>query len=147
MVPVGKKNFIRLSSERLICVLTHESCLWNFFLIFVKFLFGGGGSDPHSILLYNQIQIRSYTPPKNLQTKKKASHVRWWTYDQTRMHSSGMRTRRLLTISQHALYRGCVYPSMYWAGGCLPRGVSASGPGGWQTPPLCEQNDKQVQKH
>ena len=36
-------------------------------------------------------------------------------------------------VSQHALGRGCilactgqgVYPSMHWAGGCLPRGVSA----------------------
>ena len=51
-----------------------------------------------------------------------------------------------LTVSQHALCRGgvyvpactgqgCVYPSMYWAGGvcllgCLPRGVSAWGQGG-----------------
>ena len=36
------------------------------------------------------------------------------------MHSSGMRTVRLLTVSQHALGRG-VYPSMHWAGGvCIP---------------------------
>ena len=42
------------------------------------------------------------------------------------MHSSGMRTARLLTVSQHALCRG-VYPSMQWARGCLPRGVSAWG--------------------
>ena len=53
---------------------------------------------------------------------------------ETRMHSSGMRTARLLTVSQHALRRG-VYPSMHWAGRCvsqhalgkglcLPRGVS-----------------------
>ena len=27
---------------------------------------------------------------------------------QTRMHSRGMRTARLLTVSQHALGRGCV---------------------------------------
>ena len=41
------------------------------------------------------------------------------------MYSSGMRTVRLLTVSQHAL--GEVYPSMHLAGGvcpggCLPRG-------------------------
>ena len=52
------------------------------------------------------------------------------------MHSSGMRTTRLLTVSQHALGRG-VYPSMYWAvgvyptmhwvGGCLPGGVCPGG--------------------
>ena len=35
----------------------------------------------------------------------------------TRMHSSGMRTARLLTVSQYALA----------GGGCLPRGVSAGG--------------------
>ena len=34
------------------------------------------------------------------------------------MHLSGMRTARLLTVSQHALGRGvCVYPSMHWPGG------------------------------
>ena len=51
---------------------------------------------------------------------------------ETRMHPSGMRTACLLIISQHALCRG-VYPSMHWAGGCLPMGVSARGgvcPGG-----------------
>ena len=49
-----------------------------------------------------------------------------------RMHSSGMHTAHLLTVSQHALCRG-VYPSMHWAGRCLrgvsPRGVSAQGEG------------------
>ena len=42
----------------------------------------------------------------------------------TRMHSSGMRTAHLLTVSQHALWRGG------WGvcrGGCLPRGMSARG--------------------
>ena len=60
------------------------------------------------------------------------------------MHSSGMRTARLLTISQHALGEcipACigqgVYPSMHWEGGGLypvytvqggvSRGVSAQG--------------------
>ena len=54
------------------------------------------------------------------------------------MHSSGMLTARLLTVSQHALGRGrgYMYPSMHWAGvgvsvsqhvlgrggGCLPGG-------------------------
>ena len=80
-----------------------------------------------------------------------------WLHAKTRMHSSGMRTLRLLTVSQHALHKGSVYPSMHWAGGvcipaitgqegyvsrhaldggrlprwgCLPRWVSASGPEG-----------------
>ena len=52
------------------------------------------------------------------------------------MHSSGMRTTRLLTVSQHALGRG-VYPRMHWVRvypsiqwGCLPRVcVSAWGEG------------------
>ena len=41
----------------------------------------------------------------------------------TRMHSSRMRTVRSsgcrggVCVSQHALGRGCVYPSMHWAGG------------------------------
>ena len=49
-----------------------------------------------------------------------------WT-DTCEIITSGMRTTRLLTVSQHALGRG-VYPSMHRAGdvyprGCLPRGV------------------------
>ena len=44
-------------------------------------------------------------------------------FKQTRMHSSGMRTARLLTVSQHALGRGwSVYPSMQGDKGCLPGG-------------------------
>ena len=39
-------------------------------------------------------------------------------FEETRMHSSGIRTARLLTVSQHALRRG-VYPSMHWVGGCV----------------------------
>ena len=64
---------------------------------------------------------------------------------QTRMHSSGMRTTRFLTVSQHALRRGGVC--------ALPRGVCAQevsaqgsvGPGGVsqhalrQTPPVDRQ--------
>ena len=39
-----------------------------------------------------------------------------------------MRTARLLTVSQHALYRGRgVYPSMHWAEGGVCLGVSAQG--------------------
>ena len=68
-------------------------------------------------------------------------------YYETRMYSSGMRTARLLTVSQHALRRGGVsyhalgrgvYPSMHWTGGVsaqrgclpgafLPRGLSVWG--------------------
>ena len=45
------------------------------------------------------------------------------------MHSSGMHTTRLVTVSQHAMHRG-EYPSMHWAGGfvsqhALDRGVFA----------------------
>ena len=45
------------------------------------------------------------------------------------MHSSRMRTvrssgRRVGVVSHHALGRGCVYPSMHWAGGVC-WGVSA----------------------
>ena len=61
----------------------------------------------------------------------------------TRMHFGGMRAARLLTVciargggvSQHALGRGCVYPSRHWAGGMSAQGgvclgvVSAQG--GW----------------
>ena len=55
----------------------------------------------------------------------------------TRMHSSGMRTARLLTVSKHALHGGL--PGDVCAWGCLPGGVcpwgvcwgvSASGLGG-----------------
>ena len=43
----------------------------------------------------------------------------------TRMHSSGMRTAHLLTVSQHALWRG---DGVFVEGDVCP-GVSASGPG------------------
>ena len=43
------------------------------------------------------------------------------------MHSNGIHATRLLTVSQLALGRGCVYPSMHWAEGCLPRGVCPGG--------------------
>ena len=50
------------------------------------------------------------------------------TSERTRMHSSGMRTVRLLTASQHALGGGCLsrgcLPEGWW---CLSRGVSAQG--------------------
>ena len=48
-----------------------------------------------------------------------------------RMHSSGMRTAHLLTVSQHALGRG-VYPSLQWEWGVCPRGYLPGGvwPGG-----------------
>ena len=49
------------------------------------------------------------------------------------MHSSGMHTARLLTVSQHALDRGCVYPSMHWAGGVYPS-MHWAGVCVWQTP-------------
>ena len=52
---------------------------------------------------------------------------------ETRMHSSGMRTARLLTVSQHALWQGGV-PAQ--RGGALARGVPAQGvylPGGVPT--------------
>ena len=85
----------------------------------------------------------------------------------TRMHSSGMHTARLLTISQHALHRGSVHPSIHWPEGCLPGGgvcqggrgvcpgdgVSAQGGVCWGVSaqecvcgrhPLCEQNDWQT---
>ena len=82
----------------------------------------------------------------------------------TRMHSSGMHTVRLLTVSQHALCRGAVcipactggisqhalgrgmYPSMHWAG-CLP-GVGGVCPGGvspgseTDTPPVNRMTDR-----
>ena len=77
------------------------------------------------------------------------------------MYSSGMRTVRLLTVSQHALDMGCVsqyvqgrvyvYPIMHWAGDVCPmgmfaQGVSANG-GACQwgvADPLCGQNDIHV---
>ena len=70
----------------------------------------------------------------------------------TRMHSSRMRTARLLTVSQHALPGGV--PAQ---GGVLAReggGGPAQGDGparGRGAPaqvlPPCEQNDRQVQKY
>ena len=45
----------------------------------------------------------------------------------TRMHSRGMRTARLLTVSEHALRRGDLLlvrggVCLWFGGGCLPRG-------------------------
>ena len=53
------------------------------------------------------------------------------------MHSSGMRTARLLTVSQHALRKGGVYPSMHWVWGGVCPGPEADTPTLWtesQTP-------------
>ena len=49
---------------------------------------------------------------------------------ETRMHSSGIYTTRLLTVSQHALHRGCI-PACTGQGGivCLPRGCTCPGAG------------------
>ena len=66
----------------------------------------------------------------------------------TSMHSSGMHTTHLLTVSQHALHTGVVYPSMHWVWGYLPRVVSV-----WvvsaqgvcsRHPPLNRMTDRQV---
>ena len=68
------------------------------------------------------------------------------------MHSSKMRTTRLLTISQHALgvyLPGGVYPPggvPAWGGVPAQQGVPTWGctcPG----TPSCKQNDRQVQKY
>ena len=67
---------------------------------------------------------------------------------ETRMHSSGMRTARLLTVSQHALWQGGVPArGVYLPGGCtylgvylprwyLPRGCTCLGvvPAQWGVP-------------
>ena len=71
----------------------------------------------------------------------------FWNLNRTRMHSSGMRTARLLTISQHALGGGCI-PAYIGQGLCIPTCTGLGGhvsqhalprgclPGGvWQTPP------------
>ena len=47
--------------------------------------------------------------------------IRYGNLAKTRMHSSGMRTTCLLTISQHALWLGVP------AGGCICQGVPACG--------------------
>ena len=72
---------------------------------------------------------------------------------ETKMHSRGMRTARLLTVSQHALCggRGCI-PACTGQGVCIPactgQEVSAQEggvcPGGCLP---CELNDRQVYKH
>ena len=64
----------------------------------------------------------------------------------TRMHSSGMRTARLLTVSQHALHRG-VPAGGTFPGGCTCQGgVPAWGRGvpAWGVYAPCEQNDWQT---
>ena len=73
------------------------------------------------------------------------------------MHSRKMRTARLLTVSQHALFAGAGGVNL-WPGEYLPTGVYL--PGGWcvpargwevpaqvLTPHPREQNDRQVQKY
>ena len=65
------------------------------------------------------------------------------------MYSSRMRTARLFTVSQHALGGG-VYPSMHWAGGCIPactrqKGVCLGGVcPGWcdRHPPVNRMTDR-----
>ena len=45
----------------------------------------------------------------------------------TRLHSSVMRTARLLTVSQHALQGGCTCQGVYCPGGVPARGYTCSG--------------------
>ena len=55
------------------------------------------------------------------------------------MHSGGMRTARLLTVSHVSAGRGVCIP-----GGLDPEGglnLGATGMGGWGDPSTCEQND------
>ena len=57
------------------------------------------------------------------------------------MHSSGMRTARLLTVSKHALCGGCTCPGGVFAWGyTYPGGVPAGGVPAQVLPPR-EQND------
>ena len=59
--------------------------------------------------LLNQYSTELWANPVNIPLE---------TVGKTRMHSSRLRTTRLLTISQHALRRG-LYPSLHWAGECV----------------------------
>ena len=65
------------------------------------------------------------------------------------MYSSGMRTARLLTVSQHALGRGVCIPACTGQGGVYPggvytKGVSAQGGVCGRHSGPCKQNDRQV---
>ena len=67
----------------------------------------------------------------------------------TRLHSSRMRTARLLPVSTSMHYGGVSGGTCLWSGGCLPlvwSRVSVSQHEMGQTRP-CEQNDGQVQKY
>ena len=57
----------------------------------------------------------------------------------TRMHSSGMRTARLLTVSEHALGRGVSAQGVCVPRGCLPGDV-------WQTQPQDQRQTPPVER-
>ena len=75
----------------------------------------GPNSKCHfSIFLILCVRNMPLTPILTILTPNTSNGLK---HSQTRMHSSGMRTARLLTTSQHALCGGM----------CLPGGVSARG--------------------
>ena len=101
-----------------------------------------------NILLSVRIFLRRKKKNKWIFKKSRISSKIEQYLFKTRKHSNRMRTARLLTISQHALCRKSVYPSMHREGGCLPKGVSARGlPGGVADTPPGPQADTIPRDH
>ena len=114
-----------------------------------------------AVSLLNIVQVISIQAVKETTALIRKFFYVWCKNNKTRMHSSGMRTACLLTVSQHALHRGggvcpggCLPGGVYLGGlpwgvsaqrGCLPRGEEVSAGGypsmQWarQTPPVDRQ--------
>ena len=75
-----------------------------------------------AVSLLNIVQVISIQAVKETTALIRKFFYVWCKNNKTRMHSSGMRTACLLTVSQHALHRGGVCPR-----GCLPGGVYLGG--------------------
>ena len=105
-----------------------------------------------AVSLLNIVQVISIQAVKETTALIRKFFYVWCKNNKTRMHSSGMRTACLLTVSQHALHRGgvsaqgdvCQGVSTWGVSaqrGCLPRGEGVSAGGipacnGLDRPPL-----------
>ena len=96
------------------------------------------------LLFGHQATLTMYTDSESIQEKRALLFCFAFGCNllTTSMHSSRMRTARLMTVSKHALHRGRGCIPACTSGGCLPGDVCPGGclPRRGDRPP-CEQND------
>ena len=131
----GKQNLLVCRILLNLLMFLHVEEIFSFLATFVNFVLDGFevAKNKRFGSAHSWIKTRS---PENLFVWKAHFYIHTQNgnenFSRTRMYSSGIRTARLWTVSQHALRRGVVYPSMHWAWGmCIPactgQGVSVQG--------------------